>query len=232
MPPEAGEPPYQGLRSFDESQAEWFFGREQLTAVLANRLHETNFLAVVGDSGSGKSSVVRAGVIPAFKGVTLVAGGSVPPLGHWQVHLFTPTARPLEKLVTVLWPDDVSQQTAVRDQLLFSPSALSHFLAPRTSVLAPLLLVIDQFEELFSQCQDEAQRRAFIANIVQAASPLCKIVITLRADFYSACLPYEPLRQSSANRASTHRCHSTRRSYRRRSLALLGKAAGCFRRGW
>lgn len=195
LPPEAGEPPYQGLRSFDESQARWFFGREQLTAVLLNCLHEVNFLAVVGDSGSGKSSVVRAGVIPALKGVAPIAGGAVPPLGNWQVHLFTPTARPLEKLVATLWPEDVSQQTAVRDQLLLTPSALAHFLAPRASVLAPLLLVIDQFEELFSQCQNEAQRQAFIANIVQVASPTCKIIITLRADFYSACLPYEPLRQ-------------------------------------
>ena len=61
LPPEKGEPPYKGLSYFTEVDSDWFFGREKATAVLINRLHDQNFLAVVGASGSGKSSLVRAG---------------------------------------------------------------------------------------------------------------------------------------------------------------------------
>src|SRR5512136_2836079 len=67
LPPEPGDPPYKGLEYFDEQDAGHFFGREQLSARLIGRLHRSRFLAIVGASGSGKSSVVRAGMIPALK---------------------------------------------------------------------------------------------------------------------------------------------------------------------
>src|SRR5215204_3527890 len=66
LPPEPGEPPFQGLQYFDEKDADRFFGREALIAKIVGRLTTLRFLAVIGASGSGKSSVVRAGVIPAL----------------------------------------------------------------------------------------------------------------------------------------------------------------------
>ena len=195
LPPEAGGPPYQGLRYFEEKDADWFFGRERVTAVLVNRLHETNFLAVVGDSGSGKSSVVRAGVIPAMKGNKPLSDGSVPPLGDWQVKVMTPTARPLDKLVVTLLPDDKARQAAMYGRLSNGPNALRNALTGMVTGERPLLLVVDQFEELFSQCKDELQRETFIANLVAAAQPACKIILTLRPDFYASCLRYESLRR-------------------------------------
>jgi hypothetical protein len=195
LPPEAGDPPYQGLHYFEEKDADWFFGRERVTAVLVNRLHETNFVAVVGDSGSGKSSIVRAGVVPAMKRVKSLADGSVPPPGEWQIRVMTPTAQPLAKLAATLFPDDKERQAELYSRLFTSPNALRDALSKQVTQERVLLLVIDQFEELFSQCKDEQQRESFIVNLVTAVQPTCKIILTLRADFYAPCLHYEPLRR-------------------------------------
>ncbi len=80
LPPEPGEPPYQGLQYYDENDADRFFGRETLVAKIVGRLANSRFLTVIGASGSGKSSVVRAGVIPALR-----RGDSPSPVGSkWQ----------------------------------------------------------------------------------------------------------------------------------------------------
>src|SRR5512141_2747941 len=79
LPPEPGDPPYQGLQYFSERDAGRFFGREQLTARVIGRLQRTRFLAVIGASGSGKSSLVRAGVVPALKSGGRLSDGSLPP---------------------------------------------------------------------------------------------------------------------------------------------------------
>ncbi|MBK7181217.1 MAG: hypothetical protein IPH82_29225 [Chloroflexi bacterium] len=186
LPPESGDPPYQGLHYFDEKDAEWFFGRERVTAVLVNRLHETNFLAVVGDPVVNLP--LCGPVIPAMKGSKPLSDGSVPPLGDWQVKVMTPTARPLDKLVVTLLPDDKARQAAMYGRLSNDPNALRDALNEMVTGERPLLLVVDQFEELFSQCKDDLQRETFIANLVAADQPACKIILTLRADFpLSAC---------------------------------------------
>ncbi|WP_420643307.1 GAF domain-containing protein [Candidatus Leptofilum sp.] len=195
LPPEAGAPPYRDLHYYDEEDADWFFGREKVVATLVNRLHETDFLAVVGDSGSGKSSVVRAGVVPAMKRDKPLVDGYVPPLGDWQTKVMTPTSRPLEKLVDTFFPNDRHLQSTILRKLKTDANTIRNSLGKQLPAENPLLIVIDQFEEIFSQCKDEAQREAFIANVVRAAQPNCKIIITLRADFYAPCLRYEPLRQ-------------------------------------
>ncbi len=82
LPPEAGEPPYKGLSYFTADDHEWFFGREKITAVLVNRLHDLNFLAVVSDSGSGKSSLVWAGVIPVITWDKVLADGTGAAIGR------------------------------------------------------------------------------------------------------------------------------------------------------
>ncbi|MBK8129085.1 MAG: hypothetical protein IPK53_09160 [bacterium] len=86
QPPAPGSPPYKGLAYYTEADADLFFGREQVSEKLLLRLRTSQFLAVVGASGSGKSSLLRAGVIPKLR-----AEG-------WLVHLLTPTAHPLERL--------------------------------------------------------------------------------------------------------------------------------------
>ena len=104
QPPAPGEPPYKGLKSFDEADAEHFLGRERLTARLVGRLRQERFLAIVGASGSGKSSVVRAGVIPALRRGEPLADGSLPPAdaSHWAIRVLTPTTHPLDALAVAM----------------------------------------------------------------------------------------------------------------------------------
>src|SRR5512135_414001 len=147
--PTPGEPPFKGLQYFDEADSDLFFGREVLTAKLVNRLRETHFLSVIiGASGSGKSSLVRAGLIPAIR-----RDGS-PNRLDWQVHVITPTAHPLEALATELTRDSesVTATATLIDDLAKDPRSLHLYLSRQTSTRAApaitaTLLVIDQFEE-------------------------------------------------------------------------------------
>jgi len=149
--PAAGLPPYKGLYFFDESDAEWFFGREALTETLVERLNtglrsDHRFLAVVGASGSGKSSVVRAGLIPALRWQQSSSG--------WPVYVITPTAHPLDALAANLH-GDTKRGLSLRkfvDELIQHPQALSEVCRRITqdTGAAHTLLVVDQFEELFT----------------------------------------------------------------------------------
>ena len=96
-PPAPGEPPYLGLQYYDVKDADRFFGREALTATLVGYLRDHPFLAVIGASGSGKSSLVRAGIVPALARGEMLHDGTMPPLNssRWPVYIMTPTARPL-----------------------------------------------------------------------------------------------------------------------------------------
>ena len=107
LPPEPGAPPYKGLQYFDEADAPHFLGREALTARLSERLRETRFLAVIGASGSGKSSLVRAGLVPALRQGKPLADGALPPAGsdQWLICVLTPTTHPLDALAVALLPD-------------------------------------------------------------------------------------------------------------------------------
>ena len=200
LPPEAGEPPYKGLQYFDVADADHFLGREALTAKLVGQLRETRFLAVIGASGSGKSSVVRAGLVPALQRGKPLADGALPPTGSdsWLIRVMTPTAHPLDALAAALLPDgEPAAVAALRDRLAANPAALVETLPATLGGAHPkLLLVVDQFEEVFSLGRHEAERKAFIDNLVTAATgdrPIA-IVIVLRADFYAHCAQYEGLR--------------------------------------
>jgi tetratricopeptide (TPR) repeat protein len=208
QPPAPGDPPYKGLQSFDEADAEHFLGRERLTARLVGRLRQSRFLAVVGASGSGKSSVVRAGLIPALRRGQPLADGGLPPDGstRWAIRLLTPTAHPLDALAAALaGPDAAPEATAaLAAQLATDPNTLT---AAARQLLAAedrprLLLVIDQFEEVFSLARDAAERRALFDNLVAAvgptadpaADPPVSIVVALRADFYARFAEHHGLR--------------------------------------
>ena len=178
-PPAPGEPPFKGLEFFDEKDADLFFGREQLTAKLIQELRANTFLAVVvGASGSGKSSVVRAGVVPALR------KGAPPTTTRGR----RPTAK-LGDLLYSLPPRIRSKRSPPRsratrhrspatatliDDLSKDPRALHLWLRRRTADDRPptdssglpavaaghVLLVVDQFEELFTLCRDEFEREA------------------------------------------------------------------------
>ena len=202
--PGLGLCPYKGLNYFDESDADLFVGRESLTASLTERVlfitssefpYKARFLAVIGASGSGKSSLVRAGLIPALR---WHKGSS-----DWQIYVLTPTAHPLESLAVSLIDksDSVLAATSLMDDLLHDPRSLQVFTRRKLQLEDNnyLLLVVDQFEELFALCHAEEERVAFIRNLLGAASESdghILVVITLRADFYAYCANYNELREA------------------------------------
>lgn len=205
LSPEPGEPPFQGLQYFDEQDAGRFFGRETLVARIVGRLAKTRFLTVIGASGSGKSSIVRAGVIPALRRGERLADASLPPTdsGQWDIRILTPSAHPLDALAACLMreSESVSAAAILSSELAREPQVLS--LAARRLLALNgkkhLLLVIDQFEEVYTQCRHNDERQAFIDNLLHAVDPAdlqpVTIVLTLRADFYAQLALEDLLRE-------------------------------------
>jgi WD40 repeat protein/DNA-binding SARP family transcriptional activator len=208
-PPAPGQAPFKGLQYFDTADANLFFGREELTNRLVDYVRQNRFLAVLGASGSGNSSVVRAGLIPALQRAEPLAGSlRVPsPRSSWLVHLMTPTEHPLAALATSLTRDveSVTAAATLVDDLTRDPRALALYARRLLSDSdhgdrdGRLLLVVDQFEELFTLCHDAAERGAFVANLSMAlaeetAGPMV-VVIALRADFYAHCSEFATLRE-------------------------------------
>jgi basic membrane lipoprotein Med (substrate-binding protein (PBP1-ABC) superfamily)/DNA-binding SARP family transcriptional activator len=153
QPPDPGRNPYKGLRPFTELDAGDYFGRERLVAELLHELTAgRRFLALVGPSGSGKSSVLHAGLIPALR------AGAAPGSERWSIAALVPGTRPLEDL----------------DRALSGAASEG-----------PLLLVIDQLEELFTAA-GERDRREFLDRLTDAAvdDRSTWTVVALRADFY------------------------------------------------
>jgi tetratricopeptide (TPR) repeat protein len=205
LPPEPGESPYQGLQYFDEKDADRFFGREALVAKIVGRLANTRFLAIIGASGSGKSSVVRAGVIPGLRRGERMADGSMPPTnsGQWDVRLLTPTAHPLDALAACLTldTDSIKATADIRSELARDSQTLTSAARRLLSQSGRknLLMVIDQFEEVFSQCRQTEERQAFIDNLLHAVDPSdlqpITILVTLRADYYAQLSLHDHLRE-------------------------------------
>lgn len=187
------ENPYKGLRAFQEADAPDFFGRNALVANLLARMSETGeysrFLAVVGPSGGGKSSVVRAGLLPALR------QGMVHGSNHWYIIDMLPGSNPIAKLEAALLSIAVKPPAHLIEQLRADQRgllwAVDNLLV---GMNGDLLLVIDQFEEVFTLVDDEAERAHFL-NLIYTAiiDPLSRlrVVITLRADFYDRPLLYE-----------------------------------------
>lgn len=186
--PIAGDPPYMGLRYFDTSDADLFYGREALTRELLARVGKESFLAIVGASGSGKSSVARAGLIPAWKQAN----------ERSSVHVITPTAHPLESLAASLTreSESVTATSMLMDDLSKDARSLRLYVK-KTFEETELLLLVDQFEETFTLCKDQTERKAFLENLLSLADDdSARVVITLRADFYHHCAEYEGLRNA------------------------------------
>lgn len=177
--------PYKGLRAFLEADSADFFGRELLTRRLVERLAENGaarFLCLVGPSGSGKSSVARAGLVPAIRrGV--IAGSE-----RWFVVDLVPGAHPLRELETALLGVSVDPPPSLLEELELDELGLTRAvnrLLPDPD--AELLIVLDQLEELFTLVDSDAERAHVLESIRAAtADPASRIrvVATLRADFY------------------------------------------------
>ncbi len=183
--------PYKGLRAFEPADSGDFFGREALVEHLLARLaadRSGRFLAVVGPSGSGKSSLIKAGLIPAFWQGKL-AGSE-----KWFIVDMQPGARPLDDLEIALTRIAADQAANLRQHL----DRDAHGLARAAGLILPndeseLLLVIDQFEELFTLVEDEAARGHFLDLIHGAVSDprsRVRVIIALRADYYDRPLGY------------------------------------------
>lgn len=187
--------PYKGLFAFEESDATDFFGREALVQQILERMMYDRFLAVVGPSGSGKSSVIRAGVIPSLR------KGMLPLSDQWFIVEMLPGQHPIENLMAALMsvsitPHDDQLTQQLRDDPLGLLKILDQVLPdlPNTDEDPPLLLFIDQFEEIFTLVENEEERTHFLellrAAIMDPNSRL-RVICSLRADFYDKPLLYE-----------------------------------------
>ena len=161
--------PFPGLRPFTSEEDYLFFGREDQTNELLQLLREHRFIAVVGTSGSGKSSLVRAGLIPSLFGGTMVAVGS-----RWEIGVFRPGGDPVKNLAQALIdcdlydPEDAESLPRVLATLRRSRNGLTE--AVRQSDLEPghnLLIVVDQFEELFRFQHENSEQKEEAAEFVQ-----------------------------------------------------------------
>lgn len=195
--------PYPGLRAFRREETDLFFGREDCTNAMVDRLAATHFLAVLGSSGTGKSSLVRTGLLDALELGLMAKAGS-----RWKIVDFRPGGAPLKNLARRLLEtehDAESPYIEAKDVDL-----LRAFLArgPRAVVEwcrsghlpqgGNLLLLVDQFEELF-RYQDYAGREeaeAFVALLIESAREAdarIYVTITMRSEYLGACALIEGL---------------------------------------
>jgi WD40 repeat protein len=207
--------PYRGLLPYRETDAEVFYGRERLAVQLAARVTRGGLVVVIGASGAGKSSLLRAGLLPI-----LARGQQIPGSGRWPRLVMTPTKDPLTELAARLAALGGKDGDAIRDGLARHPDQA--YLAIWPMVLAAaadhaegqpasdagaarLVLIVDQFEQVFTLNADpegDAQRQAFITALCAAATnpvgpgqePPVLVVIAVRGDFWDRCAAYPDLR--------------------------------------
>jgi WD40 repeat protein len=246
--------PYRGLAAFDEQDAGFFFGRDAAAEQLLERMSRmasggAGLLVVSGVSGAGKSSLVRAGVIPRIRGTGLA---SAPGAADWPALVLTPTRTPLDELalrVAMLGHADAStaRRWAASDPAAFAltvrqaaltaaasrpaipaqPTSSAQAAGSRGQADSRLLLVVDQFEQVFTQCADEGERTAFIAALHAAATvaqgagqvPAALVVLCVRADFEARCADYPQLADAIQDRYLV-----TAMTERQLRLAITGPA--------
>jgi WD40 repeat protein/DNA-binding SARP family transcriptional activator len=183
--------PYKGLQAFDEPDAEDFFGRDGLVDEILARLSgggpRGRLVLVVGGSGSGKSSLVRAGLLPR------VRRGGAAGSAQWFVAAMVPGASPFEELAEALRRVAVIESDGLAQELASSEDAVDRVLRRIVAQGGELLLVVDQLEELFTLAED-GEQRAFLDGVCHALSVVdsrLRVVATLRADFYDRPLRFE-----------------------------------------
>jgi WD40 repeat protein len=192
--------PYRGLQSFEEEHAEFFFGRERDVQRLLEILKASPFLCVVGPSGSGKSSLVRAGLVPRLR------TGALADVEDCKVCVLRPGAHPLQALATQLAPlGSGSSMQATLAGLAADRRTLHLAVSLALGADSPggrVLIVVDQLEEVFTLCNEEREREQFFANLLHAAfasGGQTVVVLTMRADFYPRCVHHPELAQRTAH---------------------------------
>ncbi len=201
-PHDTGVCPYRGLAAFRPEDSGWFFGRERSTAALVARAREAaatgGTVVLVGASGAGKSSLVRAGLLPAVGAEGLDAASP------WTVELMTPGGDPLKELLHRL-PEltDVVDET---DDDRFARRVRAAFARQAEAEAGPgarTVLVVDQFEEAFTLGRDEERLRTFLHALHVASrggGAPAVVVLGVRADFYARCLAYPELAEALQDR--------------------------------
>jgi hypothetical protein len=194
-----GQCPYRGLRVFDVDDTAFFFGREALVQWLLNELRPATegqqvnrFLAIVGSSGSGKSSVARAGLVAALK------RDAIPSSSRWPVAICRPGPDPIESLAVALSKAvNISQGASALTDLIAEfqkNEKILHLIArqslPDNAPDVRLVVFVDQFEEIFTLCDKDELRHALVTNLLYAAKVAqgqTLVILTMRADFYGKC---------------------------------------------
>jgi WD40 repeat protein/class 3 adenylate cyclase len=201
LPRPVGECPYRGLSAFREADAKYYCGREAFINLLEQTVRrEPLTVVIVGSSGSGKSSALFAGLLPRLRNE-----------GGWRFALLRPGAQPFYALAAALLPllepglskTDLLAETRNLAQRFAKGEVSLAQVVERIGEDAPetrqLLLVVDQFEELYTLCPDAQTQQAFIDELLAVAhaaerrhTPPCAILLTLRADFMGQALAYRP----------------------------------------
>jgi energy-coupling factor transporter ATP-binding protein EcfA2 len=177
--------PYVGLAMFQTEDAGRYFGRERLVAELVDRVARQRFVVLVGPSGSGKSSLLRAGLIHQAHTTDLWGGG--------PVLVMTPGPHPLEECAAHLAALTGASPSVVHAALRTDPRSLHRATLHALTAAAPggeVVVVVDQFEEVFTLCRDAEERAEFITLLqtaAEAANSRTRVVLGLRADFYAHC---------------------------------------------
>ncbi len=180
--------PYKGLAAFQPEDASFFFGRETLVDELVRRLHASRTLVIGGPSGSGKSSLLRAGLVPAL------AAGALPGSQHWSILMFSPGADALDELAHQLGRLAPDRAPSTADDLRADPRRARR-LVPTD---AHTLVAIDQFEELFTQDGNAPDRQVFLdalASLAGSQDASVRIAVAMRSDFYSIAAHFPWLAQ-------------------------------------
>jgi WD40 repeat protein/DNA-binding SARP family transcriptional activator len=174
--------PYKGLARFERVDADFFFGRENAVTEGIARLVGGDFLGLVGASGSGKSSLLRAGILHALE------GGAVPGSDRWTYAIFRPGRHPLESLTQALAPVAAGPALADIGQVLLSLATSSED--------GRFVIAVDQFEEAFTACDDDEERKAFLDAITEPAlvrDGRVTLLLAMRADLYGRCAEHRGL---------------------------------------
>ncbi|MGK5543231.1 nSTAND1 domain-containing NTPase [Streptomyces sp. URMC 127] len=218
--------PYPGLAAFGPDHERWFFGRDRLVTELILRLDQRlrtgGMQMVVAPSGAGKTSLLRAGLLPRLD------QGALEDSDHWPKLVLTPTAEPMRALARGIAALTGGRAAEVAAALAADPVQVLTKLARQYRGRSRVVLVVDQFEELFTLCSDERQRRAFVEVLARVTDgpdsvtrvedgrdsvnrsadgrdssaagagtggpPVALVVLGLRADFYAGCVDHPPLR--------------------------------------
>ncbi|HEV7896848.1 MAG TPA: hypothetical protein VGP31_03265 [Planosporangium sp.] len=224
-PADDGQAPYVGLAEFQVFDADRFFGRDKLTDQLLKRVRERRLLALFGASGAGKSSVLRAGLVARAMSVGLQRPGSQPAL------VFTPGPHPIEECAIQLAAFSGASATVLRAEFAGTPKAL-HLRIRQAMAAVPsgvdLLVVVDQFEEVFTLCDSPRERSWLVEALLFATetpTSRVRVVLGIRADFFGHCAQYPKLVEALRGGQVLVGAMSTEEL--RQAVTLPASGAGC-----